>query len=771
MILANLKSRIKDIYTEIISFFPVQLLINNFKKNQILLFFWFILFLTISGDFGSSLGIPLLFLDPEYQNDVSPESMAIVGVCFGVFCVSFFITCYILDSHRFKFLGTIRFPFVNFCLNNSILPLAFVITYLGEFIHFQFESGFEKYGQILIQAFCFILAFVLTITFFLMYFRLTNKTYILEFVDDLDYNLRKKRFNRVQVMKRIKGVKKIPYNVRSYLHLGFNFERVNQNIPVDKTSLFKLIDQHHFNAVTVESVIFISIIITGIFQDNPIFQIPAAASGLLLFSFFIMFTGAFSYWLRGWAITGIILLFVVMNSLVAYEFISSTNQAFGINYETVKSDYSLNRIRSLCNQDTIRKDIWETEQILNKWRAKFPANKKPKLVLLCASGGGQRSATWALNSLQFLELRTHGQLMKHSVLMTGASGGLIGLSYFRELYLRSLTDSTINLYSDEYINNISKDILNPIIFSMVVSDLFLRFQKVRYGDQEYNKDRGYAFEKQLNINTGFILDKTLDDYKEPELNAKIPMLLVAPTIINDGRKLYITPIHSSYMNTYYSNNNSYQERVRAVEFKRFFEKQSAGKLNFLSALRMSATFPYVTPNVNLPSSPQMEIMDAGLSDNYGIKDATHFLYTFKDWIETNTSGVILISIRDTEKYPGVEQNSPRSIWSKVFNPIGGVINNWDNNQDFSNDNSIEFAYEWFNGDLDVINISYCPKPHDWNLLEEKHIDPNKIRALEKKERASLSWHLTTREKESIKRTIFEQENLSEINRLIKLLEK
>lgn len=735
------------------------------------MFFWFILFITITGEFGNSLGIPLLFLDPEYQNEVSTESMAIVGVCYGVFCISYFITCYILDSHRFKFLGTIRFPFVNFCLNNSILPLAFLITYLAEFIHFQFESGFERYGQILIQALSFIIAFIVTISFFLMYFRLTNKTYILEFVDDLDYNLRKKRFNRVQVMKRIKGVKKSPYNIRSYLHLGFNFQRVNQNIPVDKTSLFKLIDQHHFNAVTVESVIFISIIITGIFQDNPIFQIPAAASGLLLFSFFIMFTGAFSYWLRGWAITGIILLFVILNSLVAYEFISSTNQAYGINYETERSDYSLSRIRALCVDDTVKSDMAQTETILNKWRAKFPADQKPKLVLLCASGGGQRSATWALNALQFLELRTEGKLMKHSVLMTGASGGLIGLSYFRELYLRSLSDTSINLYSEKYINDISKDILNPIIFSMVVSDLFLRFQKVRYGDIEYNKDRGYAFEKQLNANTDFVLDKTLEDYRKPEENAKIPMLFVAPTIINDGRKLYISPIHTSYMNRYFSNENTYKERVRAVEFNRFYAEQNAGKLNFLSALRMSATFPYVTPNVTLPSQPQMEIMDAGLSDNYGIKDATHFLYTFRHWIEENTSGVVLVSIRDTEKYPEIEQRSDRSIWSKVFNPIGGVINNWDNNQDFSNDNSIEFANEWLKTSLNVINISYCPKPHNWNLLEEKRIDPNKIRDLEKNERASLSWHLTTREKESIKRTIFEQENLSEINRLIQLLEQ
>ena len=34
-------------------------------------------------------------------------------------------------------------------------------------------------------------------------------------------------------------------------------------------------------------------------------------------------------------------------------------------------------------------------------------------------------------------------------------------------------------------------------------------------------------------------------------------------------------------------------------------------------------------------------MDAGLSDNYGVKNSIKFLYTFKDWIKENTSGIIL----------------------------------------------------------------------------------------------------------------------------------
>ncbi len=46
-------------------------------------------------------------------------------------------------------------------------------------------------------------------------------------------------------------------------------------------------------------------------------------------------------------------------------------------------------------------------------------------------------------------------------------------------------------------------------------------------------------------------------------------------------------------------------------------------MRLLTALRINATFPYVLPNVWLPSKPVIDVMDAGLRDNYGQKQ--HFV--------------------------------------------------------------------------------------------------------------------------------------------------
>ena len=65
--------------------FPVQLLLNNLKRNQVLLLCWIILFAMITGSFGKYIGIPYLFLDPEYLNRVNFQSFFIMGVVIAGF--------------------------------------------------------------------------------------------------------------------------------------------------------------------------------------------------------------------------------------------------------------------------------------------------------------------------------------------------------------------------------------------------------------------------------------------------------------------------------------------------------------------------------------------------------------------------------------------------------------------------------------------------------------------------------------------------------------
>ena len=238
--------------------------------------------------------------------------------------------------------------------------------------------------------------------------------------------------------------------------------------------------------------------------------------------------------------------------------------------------------------------------------------------------------------------------MDHTLLMTGASGGMLGVAYFRELYYRNQKGEPVDYLNGVYREDMGKDLLNAVTFTLTVNDLFYPWQKYQYNGQTYKKDRGYIFERQLNENTSFLMDRNLLDYKQPEHSAAIPMLVLSPTIIKDQKSLYISPQPVSYLTRpYIRGNRGYLDYLSpdGAEFMRLFEGHGAEKIKFISGLRMNATFPYLLPGIYLPSKPALKIMDAGLRDNYGINTSMRFYNVFKEWIDENTGGVIFSSTK------------------------------------------------------------------------------------------------------------------------------
>ena len=95
-----------------------------------------------------------------------------------------------------------------------------------------------------------------------------------------------------------------------------------------------------------------------------------------------------------------------------------------------------------------------------------------------------------MNILQRLDSITGGEMMKKSFLISGASGGMIGASYFRELYLRKIKGENIRLQDTKYVDDIAGDLLNPMFSSFVARDLIAPAQKFKVGPYSYIRDRG-----------------------------------------------------------------------------------------------------------------------------------------------------------------------------------------------------------------------------------------------------------------------------------------
>ncbi|HTB30952.1 MAG TPA: patatin-like phospholipase family protein, partial [Bacteroidia bacterium] len=488
----------------------------------------------------------------------------------------------------------------------------------------------------------------------------------------------------------------------------------------------------------------------GIFRQNPVFMVPAGASIMLLLTIFIMFISAVHTWFRGWTTTVVILLFFGVDYFSRAHWSYFSAKAYGMDYSVPAAEYSYEAFAKL-NHDTakLRTDKNDIQNVLERWKANNNASDNSDLVIINTSGGGMRSTLWSFYTLQYLDSISRGQFFKHSELITGSSGGIIGAAYFRELYLERMQGKKSDIDNISYFNKIGQDILNPVVFTIATNDMAFRFQHFTDGKNIYTKDRAFAFEEKLNANTDSVLYKRLGDYKEPEEQAKIPMLFITPSIVNDGRKLIISPLGISFMTGYDVDSNIvYKPNTQSIEFSRFFENQNAKNLFFTSALRMNSTFPFITPITELPSNPPIEAMDAGLIDNFGMEEAEKFIYTYRDWLPKHTRRIIIIQVRDQLKKQKIWGNSPTDILGSITFPITQFYTALFPVENFKEDRMVEYMSRWYRGKISVVYFQ---------LNNEGNDD------------VSLSWRLTDREKSIILNSMKMKDNEEALALLKKLM--
>lgn len=745
---------IKTLFQSIWYSFPVRLLLLHLRSNLLVLSLWLVLIFVMTGVLGKNLGAQYLFLDPEYLGKVNFWSFFLLGLAFGGFLMTWNLTTYLTNAHHFPFLATLLRPFTKYCLNNIILPLLFFGFYLGLVIYFQ--AFFESWGALDIFLHCLgLLSGMATLVLlYFLYFHFTNR--------DISYYSQRgllppNLIGNIAPSRRDIDLEQMKLNdqrlrVDTYLTESLVPRLVRSVAHYDSRLLMRIFKQNHLNALVIQLVGMVFLVALGSLIDYPAFRIPAAASIFIMASIFIAVIGAIGYWFTEWRMTILILFLFLVNYITSFEVFNYRNPAYGLNYNLAPAPYSYQHLQSVFHSDQIARDKAATVAILDRWRQRVGSRgNKPKMVILSVSGGGLKSATWAMQVVQRMDSLLAGKLLDHTVLITGASGGMMGMAYLRELYLQKQQGQSIDLYDKQYIDNLSRDLLNSIAFTLVSNDLFIPWAKFETGGHVYRKDRGYIFERQFNENTGFLLDKPLAAYAEPEREALIPMLYLTPAIVNDGRRLIISPQGATFMMTPPIG----VERLNAVEidavdFRWLLSKQNADNLRFPSAIRMNATYPYILPSVHLPTFPAIEVMDAGFRDNYGLLSATRFIQVFKDWILEHTSGVVLVQISSTEKIEDITPSDQKGIIESLFNPLG-IPRQLTSLQEFEHDNSLGFLYDLLGGDH-FHSIRFIFRPEEENKL-----------------RASVSFHITDREKQAVIGAIDEPDNQSSQRQLTRIL--
>lgn len=427
---------------------------------------------------------------------------------------------------------------------------------------------------------------------------------------------------------------------------------------------------------------------------------------------------------------------------------------------------------------------------LRAWRDQFAGkciDGRPKLVLVTATGGANRSGLWTSKVL--FELHNDPTLKdfpKHVRIITGASGGMVGASY----YVGSVqADGT--LQEGFQPDDIAQDFLTPIINSAV----FREIPQLTLPLESYNRDRGEMLDRAMegevpNINPAVrqrlnnVFSRSFAEWSDSERAGWRPSMIFSPMIVEDGRRLFISnrhvpfltvsrgdfllpnrptfgqddpsPTASRKVTSIQAKSTATKRRKQgegaedvysrqAVEFFRLFP-EARNRFHVSTAARMNATFPFVSPAVSLPTKAPRRVVDAGYFDNTGVSVAAAWLNEHRKWVAEECSGVVIIQIRDFASHQENRNLSyPLASGGSFLPGLTGVLSAVDHarsaSANYRNDDDLaqlaKFYKEYFKANATKLPKNVGPDNFFTTVVFERYTD------------VGMNWYLSASDKKDI----------------------
>jgi len=478
----------------------------------------------------------------------------------------------------------------------------------------------------------------------------------------------------------------------------------------------------------------------------PLFDLPPAFAICAALAVLAMVYAAIAYLPRSWQIPVVLLL----SAWFAY----ANNNPFNNQFENMSygKDHLVrlrDRVVNAYDQDPKQRvEESDSQRIaplhlksdidaLKAWKACAADGDpdvdggRPKLVLVAVSGGATRSAYWAAVVLDRLE-RTLGPSFGRRVrIISGASGGMLGAACY-VTYRRAVAQGNSaerhgarepgpgleppSLLPTWIRRDLPMRSMDPLARGIALTEIW-----TAAWPGTVREDRGVMLEKDWSV-----LRYPFAALAELEAQGKVPSLIFSPMIVEDGRRLLISNLELGFNSRGWAaspiveaaspqiNQDEPKENddedgtahrrysLSSLEFFRVFREKAHCGLFLSTAVRMSASFPYVSPAVNLPTDPPRRVVDAGYYDNYGIQVAISWLRRNRQWLARNTSGVLLVQIRDSssvrdrlhvdDSTPGILGSASRGF-QFLTSPIDAIARARYSTASFRNDADVA-ALNW-----------------------------------------------------------------------------
>jgi hypothetical protein len=365
---------------------------------------------------------------------------------------------------------------------------------------------------------------------------------------------------------------------------------------------------------------------------------------------------------------------------------------------------------------------------------------KRTLVMVSAAGGGIQASAWTTRVLTGLD-ELYGESFTRSIgVISGVSGGSVGTMYYLAGGDWSGEGPTFNADSREEINaNAETSSLEATAWGLAYPDLIRSFAPFLV---DRHADRGWAIERSWESRIGQEL--RLRDWIAPIREHRMPVPIFNATLAETGQRLVISPV----LQEPGAAANSAEE----CEFFNLYRDDDANPL-VTTAVRLSATFPYVSPisraeGMGVAEAKRYHVADGGYAENGGV-------FTVLDWANTLVERyahkkrrpfdrILIIRILPFALHEQPDDAKPNQGWTyELLGPIDTIENVRTASQSERNDFDLELLTTPFEevpvdrdvggrGDtLPIYWTSFMFEPSDGYV-------------------APLSWHLTTSQKQELR---------------------
>ena len=363
---------------------------------------------------------------------------------------------------------------------------------------------------------------------------------------------------------------------------------------------------------------------------------------------------------------------------------------------------------------------------------KLSAGRVP--VVIATAGGGIQAAAWTVKVAEQLERIPAFQ--SDVALISSVSGGSIGAAYLGAAWSKAPRKA---IGSDEgsaceqlsgleranclvrrtSLDDVAWGLFNPDVWRVIQP--FFRDRTI---------DRGWALEERLSKRTG-LANTYLADWAEQAGKGDLPAFIFNATAVETGSPVALAT-------TDFPGPHNDQARRRFVtNFHNLYKAvkgESGLRLRVVTAARLSATFPYVSPLARADLSPRTaHLADGGYYDNYGLLSAIDWLYEAMQCIKPNPPVPQKIAVVIIRNHADGDAGVKARGWDFQFSgPLDTILNTRDTSQRGQDDAQLcAFRRYWkqqLHVDIGVFNFEYpidpagtCNhQPVSWKLTEAQN---------------------------------------------------